>query len=88
MYGEHIPATPGLPFSAKVELEMVNQLENGTLIAHKTYNLDARDSQGRTRNQARNWIDPTTCAEPTLMRIELYDPPPRLRTNEVTFRLG
>lgn len=81
MYGEHIPAVPGLPFSAKVELETVNQLQNGTLITHQTYNLDARDSQGRTRNEARNWIDPSTGAEAWLTRIELYDPSTRLRTS-------
>ncbi|HKW34921.1 MAG TPA: energy transducer TonB [Candidatus Acidoferrum sp.] len=81
MYGEHIPAVPGLPFSARVELEMVNQLQNGTLITHKTYNLVGRDSQGRTRNEARNWIDLTTGDEPQLTRIELYDPSTRLRTN-------
>lgn len=81
MYGEHIPAVPGLPFSAKAELETVNQLQNGTLITHKTYNLIARDGQGRTHNEARNWIDLTTGAEPRLTRIELYDPATRLRTN-------
>jgi len=81
MYGEHIPAVPGLPFFAKAELETVNQLQNGTLITHKTYNLIARDGQGRTHNEARNWIDLTTGAEPRLTRIELYDPATRLRTN-------
>src|SRR5713226_5987978 len=81
MYGEHIPAVPGLPFSAKVELETVNQLQDGTLITHKTYNLDARDSLGRTRNEARNWINPVEGAEPRLTRIELYDPSTRTRTN-------
>src|ERR1700751_1819741 len=74
MYGEHIPAVPSLPFSAKAELESVNQLQNGTLITHKTYNLIARDGQGRTPNEARNWIDLTTGAEPRLTRVELYDP--------------
>jgi TonB family protein len=81
MYGEHIPAVPSLPFSAKAELESVNQLQNGTLITHKTYNLIARDGQGRTHNEARNWIDLTTGAEPRLTRVELYDPATRLRTN-------
>src|SRR5215470_16553706 len=81
MYGEHIPAVPGLPFSARVELEIVNQLQDGTLITHKTYNLDARDSQGRTRNEARNWINPASGEEPRLTRIELYDPSTKLRTN-------
>lgn len=81
MYGEHIPAVGGLPFFAKAELETVNQLQNGTLITHKTYNLIARDGQGRTHNEARNWIDLTTGAEPRLTRIELYDPATKLRTN-------
>src|SRR6266849_8191443 len=74
MYGEHIPAVPGLPFSAKVELELVNQLQDGTLITHKTYNLDARDLLGQTRNEARNWIIPVEGAEPSLTRIEFYAP--------------
>lgn len=81
MYGEHIPAVPGLPFSAKVELELVNQLQDGTLITHKTYNVDARDSLGRTRNEARNWMNPSTGEEPRLIRIELYDPSTKTRTN-------
>ncbi len=81
MYGEHIAAVPGLPFSAKVELETSNQLQDGTLITHKTYNLDARDSQGRTRNEARNWINPASGEEPRLTRIELFDPATKLRTN-------
>src|SRR6266436_1157451 len=81
MYGEHISAVPALPFSAKVELELVNQLQDGTLITHKTYNLDARDSQGRTRNEARNWINPSIGAEPRLIRIEVYDPATRTRIN-------
>lgn len=49
MYGEHIPPVAKLPFTAKVELETVNQLPDGMLITHKTYNLIARDSLGRTR---------------------------------------
>lgn len=81
MYGENIPAVPGLPFSAKAELETANQLQNGTLITHKTYNLIARDAQGRTHNETRNWMDLTTGAEPRLTRIELYEPATRLRTN-------
>jgi hypothetical protein len=81
MYGEHIPAVPALPFSAKVELELVNQLQDGTLITHTTYNIDARDSQGRTRNEARNWFNPAEGTEPRLTRIELYDPASKIRTN-------
>jgi len=55
-------------------------LPDGMLITHKTYNLIARDSAGRTHNQARRWIDPATGEEPKLIRIELYDPTTRTRT--------
>jgi hypothetical protein len=75
------PRSSRLALSAKVALETVNQLQNGTLITHKTYNLIARDGQGRTHNEARNWMDPATGAEPRLTRVELYDPATRLRTN-------
>jgi TonB family protein len=80
MYGEHIPAVRGLPFSAKVELETVSQLQDGTQITHKTYNLDARDSGGRTHNEARSWIT-AEGEEPKLTRIELYDPATKTRTD-------
>jgi TonB family protein len=80
VYGERIPAVRGLPFSAKVELETVSQLQDGTQITHKTYNLDARDSAGRTHNEMRNWI--TAEGEvPRLTRVELYDPATRTRTD-------
>jgi len=80
VYGERIPAVRGLPFSAKVELETVSQLQDGTLITHKTYNLDARDSAGRTHNEMRNWIT-ADGEEPKLTRIELYDPATKTRTD-------
>jgi TonB family protein len=80
VYGERIPAVRGLPFSAKVELETVSQLHDGTQIAHKTYNLDARDSAGRTHNEMRNWIT-AEGEEPKLTRIELYDPRTKTRTD-------
>lgn len=80
VYGERIPAVRGLPFSAKVELETVSQLLDGTLIAHKTYNLDARDSAGRTHSEMRNWIT-AEGEEPSLTRVELYDPVTRTRTD-------
>jgi|SRR5277367_23038 len=80
VYGEHIPAVRGLPFSAKVELETVSQLQDGTQITHKTYNLDARDSAGRTHNETRNWIN-AEGEEPRLARIALYDPATKTRTD-------
>jgi TonB family protein len=80
MYGEHIRPIAKLHFTAKVELETVNQLPDGMLITHKTYNLIARDSLGRTHNERRKWIDPTTSEEPKLLRVELYDPATLTRT--------
>jgi TonB family protein len=80
VYGERIPSVRGLPFSAKVELETVSQLQDGTQITHRTYNLDARDSAGRTHNEMRNWIT-AEGEEPRLTRIELYDPSTRTRTD-------
>ena len=80
MIGEQIPSIKGLPFSAKVELESVSQLQDGTQIRHETFNLDARDSAGRTRNEMRDWIA-TGGGEPALIRIELYDPATRTRTD-------
>ena len=80
MSGEHIPAISGVPFSAKVILETVSHLQDGTLITHTTYNLDARDSSGRTRNEMRNWVS-SDGAEPRLTRVELYDPATRTRTD-------
>lgn len=82
VFGEHIPAVRGLPFSAKVELETVSQLQDGTQITHKTYNLVARDSTGRTRNEMRNWIM-AEGEEPKLTRVELFDPATRTRTDLV-----
>ena len=80
MTGEAIPAVAGSPFSAKALLETVSRLEDGTIISHKTYNLIGRDSLGRTRNEARNWIAPDN-SEPRLIRIDLYDPSTKTRTD-------
>src|SRR5580704_6596360 len=80
VYGLRIPAVRGLPFSAKVELETVSQLQDGTQITHKTYNMDARDSSGRTHNEMRNWIA-AEGEEPKLTRVELYDPATKTRTD-------
>lgn len=80
VYGLRIPAVRGVPFSAKVELETVSQLQDGTQITRKTYNLDARDSSGRTHNEMRNWIA-AEGEEPKLTRVELYDPATKTRTD-------
>lgn len=80
MSGEAIPAVAGAPFSAKALLETVSHLPDGTVIAHNTYNLIARDSLGRTHNEARDWTAPNDC-EPRLIRIVLYDPATKTHTD-------
>jgi TonB family protein len=80
MQGEHIPPVANLPFTAKVELETVNQLSDGTFITHQTYNIDARDSLGRTRVEARRWINQDAGTEPQILRFVLYEPATRTRT--------
>jgi hypothetical protein len=64
MRGERIPPVSNLPFTAKVELESVDQLPDGTFISHKTSNLDARDSLGRTRVEVRKWMNQDTDGVP------------------------
>lgn len=81
MSGERILPIAKLPFTAKVELEMANQLADGTLIVHKTYNIIARDELGRTHNERRKWMDTATGAEPQILSIELYDPRSKTRTS-------
>jgi TonB family protein len=85
MRGELVPPIANLPFTAKVELETVNQIPDGTFITHKTYNIDARDSLGRTRVEARRWITQDAAGEPQLLRVLLYDP--ATRTRNVVFPL-
>lgn len=80
MQGEHIPPVANIPFTAKVELETVNQLSDGTFITHQTYNIDARDSFGRTRVEARRWINQQAGTEPQILRFVLYEPATRTRT--------
>ena len=85
MRGERIPPVSNLPFTAKVELETVDQIPDGTFITHKTYNIDARDSVGRTRIEVRRWMSPDPAAEPQLLRVLLYDP--STQTRNVVFLL-
>ena len=80
MSGENIPAIAGSPFSAKALLETVSRLEDGTVITHHTYNVMARDAHGRTYNEGRDWIAPDG-GEPRLIRIDLYDPATKTRTD-------
>src|SRR5271154_5397820 len=63
--GIGVPPISDAPFSAKVLLELSETLPDGTTAAHKTFNIIARDSQGRTRNEVRFW-SPSNGSEPNL----------------------
>jgi TonB family protein len=78
--GAHIPAIPGLSFSARVELETAQTLANGTTVTHRTYNIIARDFRGRTHNEFRYWINPPNGTEAKLNYTVLYDPDTRTCT--------
>jgi TonB family protein len=80
LHSKPIPAIPGLPFTAKVELEMVSDVP-GYQSTHSTYMIVARDSKGRTRNESRNWIDSAKGVDPLPTLIEIYDPTSKVRTD-------
>lgn len=79
-YGERIPPVANLPFTATVEFETANQLSDGTVISHKTYNQIARDSKGRTRHEVHEWIGANGSKETKIIRITLYEPTTRTKT--------
>ena len=79
-YGERIPPVANLPFTASVEFESVNQLGDGTVISHKAYNQIARDSNGRTYHEVHQWIGANGSQETKIIRITLYDPATRTKT--------
>lgn len=76
--GVTVPASKGNPFSAKVEIEATQQLQDGTTITSETFNIVGRDASGRTHNEARSSIKGT--AEPKISFISIYDPGTRTRT--------
>jgi TonB family protein len=77
--GVDIPPIPNAPFSAKVELELSQPRLNGSSDVHKTFNIIARDSNGRTRNEVRFWY-PLDGSEPHLNYAIVYDPATHTRT--------
>jgi TonB family protein len=78
--GARIPAIPGISFSARVELETTQTLADGTTVTHRTFNIIARDSRGRTHNENRAWINPANGTYAKLNYVVLYDPDTRART--------
>lgn len=77
--GVDVPSMPDAPFSAKVSLELIQTLPDGTTATNRTFNIIARDSHGRTHNEVRFWY-PTDDSEPRVNYGMLYDPASRTDT--------
>jgi len=79
MDGVHIPPIPGASFFAKAELETTQTLADGGTVTHRTYNIIARDSRGRTHNENRVWTT-TEGSEARLNYIVTFDLDAHART--------
>lgn len=77
--GVDIPPVPNAPFYARAVLELTQTLPDGSAATHKTFNIIARDSHGRTHNEIRQWA-PQDGSEPDSYCNIVYDPGTRLRT--------
>ncbi len=78
--GAHILPIPNKPFSAKVEIESTKTLADGTKIVRRTWNMIARDSSGRTRNEGRQLINNTDTKNPAILFYSIADPTTRMRS--------
>lgn len=78
--GVTIPSARSSPFSAKVEIEAKQQLQDGTTVTSKTINIIGRDEHGRTHNEAREVINGAEAREPKISFISIYDPNTKTRT--------
>lgn len=71
--GLFIPFIPGRPFRARVEVEITRQLPDGSTVAQKYYNDEARDSAGRGYRETRNPVPLNSDLEPPLVQTRVYD---------------
>jgi hypothetical protein len=72
--GIFIAPIPGVPFSAKVPVEMSHPLQDGTVVSRKFYAIVARDNRGRVHNENRQIIPGQSTAEPAVNFYILSDP--------------
>ncbi|MGB6746171.1 MAG: lysozyme inhibitor LprI family protein [Terracidiphilus sp.] len=78
--GLFIPLATGQPFHAKVDVQIVRQLPDGTTVAQKYYTLVARDGTGREYREGRDLVPADSDRDPPLMRTIVYDPKTSLIT--------
>ncbi len=79
--GVFVKSVPGAPFSATVEFVSRQKLPDGSVFILKTINHIARDSVGRTHNEARRLVSDSYKQEPILTDIHIYDPETGLSTH-------
>jgi TonB family protein len=72
--GVFVYPVPDAPFSATVEINSRQKLADGSVYVLKTINYIARDSRGRTRNEARKMVSASYEHEPPLISVHIYDP--------------
>jgi hypothetical protein len=78
--GLFIPAVPGAPFSAKVNVEITRKLADGNTVARRYFVVIVRDSVGRRYRESRDPVPADSNEEPRLVRTDVTDPLTRTRT--------
>jgi hypothetical protein len=85
-----VTPTPGVPFSATINVERSMTQPDGSAISLKTIRNIGRDSGGRIHNESRALVPLLDTKEPQILSIHLYDPQTRISTmldpQERTFR--
>jgi uncharacterized protein YecT (DUF1311 family) len=79
--GLFIPVVPDHPFQAKITVNIVRRLPDGTTVAQKYHSQVARDGKGREYREARDLVPADSDREPPLIRTIVYDPKTSLITN-------
>ena len=77
--GLFIPAIPGAPFSARVDVQISTLLPDGTTVKRKFFNLITRDSQGRIYRERRRIVAENSPKDAELMESFVTDPMTRTR---------
>jgi hypothetical protein len=80
IWGIVIPAIPGQPFSARLNVQVTNQLPDGTTVERKFFNILARDSEGRVYKERRRILPADSPEESPLTEFYIYDTPTRTET--------
>jgi TonB family protein len=74
IYGVFVKSVPGAPFSGTVQVISRQTLADGSVFVLRTINHIARDSAGRTHNEARRLVSESYKEEPLLSYVHIYDP--------------